>query len=94
MMMVNLPLYAVRLKAIMKPSEQKTTHLSDIDVYSKTVGDPLPWKPLLLAIAIIIAIMIGCAACVPPAKGGYGNSNGQPAPAMNSANGYTGQAGS
>ncbi|TXH42401.1 MAG: hypothetical protein E6Q97_35730 [Desulfurellales bacterium] len=92
MMMVNLPHYAVKMETMMKPSEQKSTHLTDIDAYAES--RPPRWGPLLLAAAILIAIILACAACVPPAKGGYGNSNPQPAPAMGSANGYTGQAGS
>lgn len=92
MMMVNLPHYAVRIETIMKPSQQKSTNLTDIDAYAKP--EPIRWGPLLLAIGILIAIIVACAACVPPAKGGYGNSNGQPPATMTTVNGYTGQAGS
>lgn len=90
--MANLPHYAAKMEMTMKPSEQKSTNLTDIDAYAKS--EPIRWKPLLLAIILLVAIIVACAACVPPAKGGYGNSNGQPPATMTTVNGYSGQAGS
>lgn len=99
MLMVNLPHYAANPEKTMHDDDPLGMDAPFAPIRNRSRSDLFqrqrrPWLRILVGAAIVIALAYACVGCVPPAKGGYGNSNGQPPATMTTVGGYSGQAGS
>lgn len=96
---VNLPHYAAKLETTMHDDDPLGMDAPFSPIRNRPRTDLFrrqrrPWVRILVIAAVAIALAYVCVGCVPPARGGYGNSNGQPPATMTTVGGYSGQAGS